>query len=66
MHSRAYKSFFLLTPPDPGEKEEELTKNECHYLITPQPLIFNARRCIKSRKDREIEIATVDSPKQAS
>ncbi len=66
MNSKAYKSFFLISEPDKGEKEEEQAMPQDYYLVPSQPLIFNSKKCLKQRKKKKVGIMTVESPKQAA
>lgn len=67
MDIKRYNDFFLLSPKEAGTDEKESNKpfNEELFEITPMPVAFNSRKCLRQRKDSVVEVMTFTELKKA-
>ncbi len=67
MNIKQFQDFFLITTKEPGTDELADTKpvNEDFFEVTPLPLMFNSRQCIRTRKDKTIKIMSLKEIKKA-
>lgn len=65
---KQYQHFFLVTAVEPGTNETDDIKpvNEEFFQVIPLPVIFNSRKCLRSRKEKTIKIMSLKELKDAS
>lgn len=68
MKAKHYNDFFLLSTKEPGTDETEGIKpvNEEYFQVQPLPALFRAKKCLRDRKDKDIQIMTVIEIRKAA
>lgn len=68
MKSKVFEDFFLVSPKEPNtdNNDEIVPMNEEFIQVQPIPVIFNSRKCLRDRREKEIKFMTVNEWRKAA